>query len=158
MCVLAISSCLQLILQDNKLPKKLPQSMSCRMKIASNLSDHIKHLGFHGDLGYSTILYGSEIDIRNILIFLIERLPKDPPKTTAAIQTGYAPNLLKEIDDNLQLYLKHLWIPPSLLHNGIREFNTPSFSIHSFGNSIPLLAPSAIISSYNSEREGKFVH
>lgn len=155
--VLAISCCLEAILQDVQLPKKLPPSMSTRLKIVSVLSDHIQKLGFNGDMGYSTILYGSELETRRILMFLIERLPRDTSKATAVVQTGYVPKLLKELDENLQLYLKHLWIPSSLLYNGIREHKSSSYSVHSFGNGVPLISESLLISDFRSQREGKFI-
>lgn len=140
MTVLAISCCLESILQDVELHKKLPPSMSSRMKIASILAEHIKSLSFRGDMDYSTILYGSELEVRRILMFLIERIPRDPVKTATTVPMGYVPRLLKEIDDNLKWQMKHLWVPASMLNNGIREHDESSFSIHSFGNSVPLMS------------------
>lgn len=153
--VLAISSCLEAILQGVELPKKLPPSISGRMTMASALSDHIKNLGFHGDMGYSTVLYGSESEIRRILMFLIERLPRDPLKTIVGLETTYVQNLLKEIDENVQFQLKHIWVPSNLLCNGVREYGGNKFSIHSFGNCVPLVSESLIIPETSFQQEGK---
>lgn len=146
--------CLEAILQDVELPKKLPPSISGRMTIASVLSEHIKNLGYHGDMGYSTILYGSESEIRKILIFLIEKLPRDPLKTSVGIETSYVHSLLKEIDENVQLQLKHLWVPSNLLCKGIRQHSGNKFSIHSFGNSVPLISEPLIIPDAGSPQKG----
>lgn len=122
--------------------------MSARMKMASTLSDNIKQLGFHGDMSYSTVLYGSELEIRRVLMFLIERIPRDSLKTNVGVETSYIQSLLKQIDDNIQLHRKHLWVPSSLLNKGIREYDDGrQYSIHSFGNSVPLISKPIVICS-----------
>lgn len=34
-------------------------------------------VGYKNDIGYQTILYGDIVDMRRLLMFLIERLPKE---------------------------------------------------------------------------------
>lgn len=34
-------------------------------------------VGYKSDIGYQTILYGNIVDMRRILMFLIEKLPKE---------------------------------------------------------------------------------
>lgn len=133
----AVSFCLEAILPDQKFPKKLPPSMSHKLKIASSLAEQIKELGFRGDMGYQTILYCNEVEIRRVLMFLIERLPRDANKTIQIEQTGYVPKLVKKIEENLKTSLKQMWLPSSLFPNGVRECDSQSL-VNSFGNCAPL--------------------
>ena len=41
------------------------------------MAEACKSFGYTGDIGYQTFLYSSEQEIRNILIFLTEKLPQD---------------------------------------------------------------------------------
>lgn len=34
-------------------------------------------MGYTGEVGYQTFLYSNEADLRRVLMFLIERLPKE---------------------------------------------------------------------------------
>ena len=34
-------------------------------------------LGYRGDIGYHTFLYSNDIELRRVLMFLVDRLPKD---------------------------------------------------------------------------------
>jgi len=36
-----------------------------------------KELGFKGEIGYQTFLYANEHELRKVMMFLIEKLPKD---------------------------------------------------------------------------------
>lgn len=63
--------------------KSLPSSMSAKYKYCADLSDKVKSLGFQGDIGYQTFLYGNEIEVRRTLMFLIERLPREQSVKTS---------------------------------------------------------------------------
>ena len=57
---------------------KPPQAMSARYKMGSKLAEICQELGFEGsELGYQTFLYSNEHELRSVLIFLIDKLPKD---------------------------------------------------------------------------------
>lgn len=158
MVVNAIATCLQSIQPEHKFPKKLPASMSQKLKVAIDLSQEIKNLGFKGDMGYQSILYSNDIEIRRVLMFLIERLPRDEAnKSLQIVQTGYAPRLLRKIEDNLRLYEKQLWIPASLLHFGVRECSD-GYLVHSLGNSTPLQSINLIIPNSADYSDGTFTY
>lgn len=48
----------------------------------------LKGLGYKNEVGYETFLYGSEVEIRRLLIFLIEKLPKEIDQKTDDSGTG----------------------------------------------------------------------
>uniref|UniRef100_A0A672U4G6 Coiled-coil domain-containing protein 22 n=1 Tax=Strigops habroptila TaxID=2489341 RepID=A0A672U4G6_STRHB len=55
----------------------LPPGISARFRLASDLAAACQELGFGGDVGYQTFLYSSEHDTRRLLLFLVEKLPRD---------------------------------------------------------------------------------
>ncbi|XP_023016025.1 coiled-coil domain-containing protein 22 homolog [Leptinotarsa decemlineata] len=152
MVVSALSSCLEAITPNTIFPKKLPPSMSARLKVATNLSDHIKELGFRGDMGYQTILYCNEIEIRRVLMFLIERLPRDTSKTTANEQTGYVARLIQSIEENIKNSLEEMWVPSCFVSKGIRECRG-GYIVVSTGDSSPLMSQSLEVPNSKIERE-----
>ena len=63
-------------------------------------------MGFKGDIGYQTFLYGNENDIRKLLLFLIERLPKDEIPVSSSTITSDIASLIKRSSINT------IWLPP----------------------------------------------
>lgn len=50
--------------------------MSARFRIGNGLASACQAAGFRGDVGYQTFLYSSEIELRRIFMFLVEKLPR----------------------------------------------------------------------------------
>ena len=69
-------------------------------------------MGYRGDIGYQTILYCSETDIRNVLSFLIEKLPKEHAETPAASEVSNLDRVMKSVSLELASQLSKPWIPP----------------------------------------------
>ncbi|KAF5302283.1 hypothetical protein FQA39_LY10322 [Lamprigera yunnana] len=114
-------ACLEAILPNVQLPRSLPQSMSLRLKHATTVAEHVKELGYKGDMGYQTILYCNEIEIRRVLMFLVERLPRETHKLAVNTELGYVPKLVKKIEESIRLSLEKLWVPSVFLKDGIRN-------------------------------------
>ncbi|EFA01483.2 Coiled-coil domain-containing protein 22 homolog-like Protein [Tribolium castaneum] len=154
MIVTAISRCLETIIPDTNFPKKLPPSMSNKLKITSSLAAQIKDLGYRDDIGYQTILYCNEAEIRRIFMFLIEKLPRESSKTTHVEQTGYIPTLVKDIEHTVKKSLQQFWVPSSVLRNGCRKSDN-IYIFNSLGNSRPLCTKKLKVPSsskvYNNE-------
>jgi len=72
----SVVNCINKIDPKQNLPTKLPTGMSARFNAGSQIAKACKSLGCGGDLGYQTFLYSNEQEIRSILIYLIEKLPK----------------------------------------------------------------------------------
>ena len=63
------------------------------------------------DLGYNSFLYSNEADARNILMWLVERLPKD--SIAAATEVLDAKGLLaRAVASELELRSGCEWTPP----------------------------------------------
>ncbi|EDQ91553.1 uncharacterized protein MONBRDRAFT_31538 [Monosiga brevicollis MX1] len=76
--------CLNVINQSDEMPLKLPSTMAARFQVGTTLAKACQALGYTSSIGYNTFLYGNENDCRNILMWLIERLPQDVSDATQA--------------------------------------------------------------------------
>jgi coiled-coil domain-containing protein 22 len=91
----------------------LPAQMAQRFSAASQLVDVCKSLGFNGDLGYQTILYSNIGELRRILMWLIEHLPKSEDRTDSYHQTrevSRAKAVENEIARKISMDLKKPWV------------------------------------------------
>ncbi|NXN93076.1 CCD22 protein, partial [Rhinopomastus cyanomelas] len=94
------------------LSPQLPPSISGRFRLASDLAVACQELGFGGDMGYQTFLYSSEADTRRLLLFLVEKLPRDE-RETGAEPPGKPGTLLRAIGSRIRQQLGTPWVPPS---------------------------------------------
>jgi len=77
MVVAATARCLLTINEQLDISAVLPQSMSARFRVGSALATSCQGLGYQGEIGYQTFLYANEHELRKVLMFLIEKLPKE---------------------------------------------------------------------------------
>ncbi|XP_033215931.1 coiled-coil domain-containing protein 22 homolog [Belonocnema kinseyi] len=73
--------CLDTIRPGHGLSSVLPVNMAARFRLGASLAQACSELGYRGDIGYQTFLYSSEADLRRVLMFLIEKLPKESENT-----------------------------------------------------------------------------
>lgn len=111
----AIFTLCKIIKQEIDVPDKstLPSQMAQRFASASSLVDCVKSLGFKGDLGYQTILYANNNELRGVLMWLIEHLPKNEDKVDLYQGSGKISKskaIESEIAKRLGLDLKKPWI------------------------------------------------
>ena len=57
-------------------PLKLPQNIASRHRICTSIATKIKELGYLGDCGYNQLLYPVEAQTRDLLKWLVEKLPR----------------------------------------------------------------------------------
>lgn len=67
-------------------------------------------LGYRGDIGYQTFLYSSEIDLRRVFMFLIEKLPKDSDKDNGVLLSKYD-ELERRVGSVLMQQMTRAWLP-----------------------------------------------
>ncbi|XP_071657358.1 coiled-coil domain-containing protein 22 [Patagioenas fasciata] len=89
----------------------LPPTISARFRLASDLAAACQELGFGGDVGYQTFLYSSEHDTRRLLLFLVEKLPRDESERGAE-PPGKSGALLRAIGARIKEQLGTPWVPP----------------------------------------------
>ncbi|XP_044749910.1 coiled-coil domain-containing protein 22 homolog [Coccinella septempunctata] len=149
--ILCVSTCLETIIPSSKFPKKLSPSMAIRLKTASYLAEQIKDIGYRDEIGYQTLLYFNETEIRRLFIFLIEKLPKDPESSVQTEDVGYIAKLLRDIKKNL--IPNPIWIPSSLHYKGTHS-KEGHLEMRSYGNSCPLNIKKLTIPSSDQTSEG----
>ena len=78
--VAACATCLNAIAQQKgeveRLPVKLPRNPGARFRACTALAAAITANGFDGEIGFNQFLYPSEKETRNMLLFLIDQMPK----------------------------------------------------------------------------------
>lgn len=90
----------------------LPPGMSARFRLGSSLAQACQELGYQGEVGYQTFLYGSEPEIRRLLLFLVEKLPRDEAED-AGQPAGKAAGLLRAVAATIREQLGTPWVPPA---------------------------------------------
>uniref|UniRef100_A0A8C4WYD9 Coiled-coil domain-containing protein 22 n=1 Tax=Eptatretus burgeri TaxID=7764 RepID=A0A8C4WYD9_EPTBU len=95
----------------NAIATTLPPGMSARFRAGTRLAQACQDLGYTREVGYHTFLYGSEVETRNLLMFLVERLPREtmdsgsrPAGKLAVLQASIAARIREE--------LSAPWVPP----------------------------------------------
>ncbi|TRZ10429.1 hypothetical protein HGM15179_016684 [Zosterops borbonicus] len=102
----------------------LPPGISARFRLASDLAAACQELGFGGDVGYQTFLYSSEHDTRRLLLFLVEKLPRDEGERGAE-PPGKSGALLRAIGAQIREQLGVPWVPPVCRTPRLQRLQTP---------------------------------
>ncbi|XP_043357475.1 LOW QUALITY PROTEIN: coiled-coil domain-containing protein 22 [Dermochelys coriacea] len=89
----------------------LPPGMSARFRIGTSLAQACQELGYQGEVGYQTFLYSNEPEIRRLLLFLVEKLPRDDAED-ARQPAGKSAGLLRAIAAKIKEQLGTPWVPP----------------------------------------------
>ena len=83
--VAVCSACLRAIAPEQPPPpERLPPDMAGRFRVGTDLAGRIKQLGYRGDLGFHQLLYPNETEVRRVLVFLLDTLPKATPAVEAS--------------------------------------------------------------------------
>uniref|UniRef100_A0A8C8ZGF3 Coiled-coil domain-containing protein 22 n=1 Tax=Prolemur simus TaxID=1328070 RepID=A0A8C8ZGF3_PROSS len=111
----AVVCCLRVInpAVGSGLSPLLPLAMSARFRLAMSLAQACMDLGYPLELGYQNFLYPSEPDLRDLLLFLAERLPTDASED-ADQPAGDSAILLRAIGSEIRDQLALPWVPPLL--------------------------------------------
>lgn len=111
----AVVRCLRVINPDvgSGLSHLLPPAMSARFRLAMSLAQACMDLGYPLELGYQNFLYPSEPDLRDLLLFLAERLPTDASED-ADQPAGDSAIFLRAIGSQIRDQLALPWVPPLL--------------------------------------------
>ncbi|KAG7203758.1 hypothetical protein KM043_013782 [Ampulex compressa] len=112
--------CIDAIRPGVGLSTTLPPNMAARFRLGAMLAQVCMDLGYRGDIGYQTFLYSSEVDLRKVLMFLIEKLPKESDKTVNEPVSKVA-LLEKSIASAISHSLSVPWLPHYCHKKGFRN-------------------------------------
>ncbi|CAG0888698.1 unnamed protein product [Darwinula stevensoni] len=90
--------------------KHLPPSMSARFRIGAAIAEELKTLGYPGDIGYQTLLYSSENELRKIFTFLLGKLSK-AQETSGPVAKSSEDWWRSRLQRKLQEDIKRPWVP-----------------------------------------------
>ncbi|XP_019852672.1 PREDICTED: coiled-coil domain-containing protein 22 homolog isoform X2 [Amphimedon queenslandica] len=124
MVVEASVRCLQIIIPEFQSPTHLPDAMSARFRMCTGLANACQELGFQAEVGYQTFLYSSVKDWRKLLMFLLEKLPKEAAQT-ADEPTGAGILLTRSIGAEIGASLRTPWTPSYCKRESVR-WTTPT--------------------------------
>ncbi|KAF7993714.1 hypothetical protein HCN44_010309 [Aphidius gifuensis] len=102
--------CLEIIRPGIGISRVLPINMAARFRLGATLAQTCSDLGYRGDIGYQTFLYSSEIDLRKVFIFLIEKLPKESDKEINE-PISKIDELEKQVNNIMSNELSCSWLP-----------------------------------------------
>ncbi|XP_035681357.1 coiled-coil domain-containing protein 22 homolog [Branchiostoma floridae] len=114
----ATVKCLRVIGDGVNISPALPPGMSARYRVGTQLATSCQELGFRGDIGYQTFLYSNEADIRRVLMFLIEKMPKEAAEV-ASEPMGKSAMLKRSIAAELDRQMKSAWTPSYCKQDGL---------------------------------------
>nr|XP_026693321.1 coiled-coil domain-containing protein 22 homolog [Ciona intestinalis] len=100
--------CLRIINPDYKMSHIFPPGMSARFRVGTSIANACKEAGYRGDVGYQTFLYSAERDVRQIFMFLVEKLPR---KEGVKEDIESASVLQRRIGQVLREKCAVLWMP-----------------------------------------------
>jgi hypothetical protein len=119
--------------QPPVLPKSLPQPKAARYRVCSSAASAVRDLGYSGEVGYEIFLYPNEFEVRRLLQFLVNKLPKNverPEKSNDSsavpgssaycfnsfINTRWSPlDVLSSCEQPNFPYVSQLIVPPNAL-------------------------------------------
>ncbi|XP_029579194.1 coiled-coil domain-containing protein 22 isoform X2 [Salmo trutta] len=110
----AVVKCLRVIdpALGSSLSHSLPPGMSARFRVGMSLAQACQDLGYKGEIGYQTFLYSNEPEIRSLLMFLVEKLPRESAEALDQ-PAGKSVLLQKLIAAQIKAQLALPWLPPS---------------------------------------------
>lgn len=146
--------CLQLIQPQHPttaaLPVSMPAGMAQRFAATTAVAEACTASGFRGDIGYQTFLYSNVTEVRRVLMYLIERLPKETTTAaTAATDGSPATRALRALEQrvaaSVRRQLDAAWTPEYCKKMGIVRLDgsssgrvarlPPSLALHSSAHS-----------------------
>jgi len=110
MLVDGCARCINAIKEGSNLPTKLPGGMSARFRVGTQMANAVKDLGYMTEIGYNTFLYSNEADARDLLMWLVERLPKESSDATAEV-LGEVALLNRTFSKALARRIESVWTP-----------------------------------------------
>ncbi|KAH8259325.1 hypothetical protein KR026_002561 [Drosophila bipectinata] len=159
--VRAVSGCLSEIRPELELPRSLPGgAMAQRFGVATSLAESCKECGYRGDIGYQTFLYPNAVELRRLLMYLIEQLPRErleKEEGSGKLQSlSHRELLQRRIRKELTTQLKTPWVPQFARSVGNRKSMGCSSLCIDFRPHVNLSVPSANPETRTKEEQQYF--
>lgn len=141
----ACGRCINVINGNEEMPTKLPGGMSARFRVGTTLSTAIKELGYPTEIGYNTFLYSNEADARSLLMWLVEKLPKESADSGAGDLVGKSALFQRAYGSEVGRRINVPWAPTfctraGLAWRGDRWYLQGTRGL-TYMNNVPLVSP-----------------
>lgn len=161
MFVESVAKLLNTINPSTELPTKLPPNTGVKFRICTKFSNSCQQLGYKNEIGYQTFLYLNEQDMRNLLIFLVEKLTKEISSSgdqTSEPMIEKTKSLNNLIAQCVKSSLNKFWLPPYCKLNSLRIQEDNTFSKEGckfvdYYNSVKLSIPYDLVDSKSQHYE-----
>jgi hypothetical protein len=102
----SVAKCVQSIDGGQSINRRFDDQLNMveKYKLATQLAGSCRQIGYDADIGYQTLLYENDKEIRKLFVFLIERLPKEEASdldTIVSSDTGSLEQRFAKIPVNL---------------------------------------------------------
>jgi coiled-coil domain-containing protein 22 len=119
-----VARLLNTIIPNENFPSKLPPTTGIKYRICTKFASSCQHLGYKNEIGYQTFLYSNEHDMRRLLMFLVEKLPKDYSQLQSEDLNVPKERLFQQrVAQKINLMLSQFWIPFYCKSKGLRYLN-----------------------------------
>lgn len=92
-------------------PTKLPGGKAQQFRVGTSMADDMKTMGYNGEVGYESFLYPSELSMKKLLRFLVDKLPKPENETRADSDSTQSTGGLVDIKRVLKQWTSQKWNP-----------------------------------------------
>ena len=111
----ACAHCLNIVMEarsdSQRFPKKLSSNPGARFRTCTALANAISGLGFPGEIGFNHFLYPSEKETRQLLLFLVDQMPKASDADGGGALGGGTLSFDAQVRQALQTSLAVPWVP-----------------------------------------------
>lgn len=153
--------CLRLIQPEDEsireLPEKLPGNVAARHRVATSVAKALKGAGFsQGEVGYNQLLYPNEKDVRRLLSWAVQRLPR--VDTGAGVGgEGKAATPLAHILLSVSAWMQPKWVPAPATSGGSTNAAAAAAASSTFAPLEALQAKCGCTATAASTKSGKAV-
>ncbi|PRP82390.1 hypothetical protein PROFUN_10166 [Planoprotostelium fungivorum] len=110
-------------------PSTLPRGMSQKVGLTSEVANLLKQNGYKGDISYHQILYPNPSEVRKLLMWLVDAMPKKAMNTEVKGGDTAIDDVIKR---ELGLLLKEAWTPHFASRNRKHAASTVSFHFRAY--------------------------
>lgn len=119
-----VARLLNTIIPNENFPSKLPPTTGIKYRICTKFASSCQQLGYKNEIGYQTFLYSNEHDMRRLLMFLVEKLPKDYSQIQSEDLNIPKERLFQQkVSQKINLMVSQFWVPFYCKSKGLRYLN-----------------------------------
>lgn len=113
---------LNVISGSKKYTTQMPTGLASRNRLCTRLGKAIKDMGFNGSLGFEDFMYPNGSDARKVLLFLLNKMPREEDKEAEQEDLGVSALLNRSIRRAMRNWTRTTW-KHALFHRSLSKSN-----------------------------------